>query len=210
MGLQTGSPVGNIISQEEIYIEGAAYVFIQDSRATPLNNPDADSYYWGMSGTSTYPVYTLGCIQDVSLGEDVTVNAVRCDTVGDKDVVQRRNYLEVTLTITSIFPLPVLSMIMNASTPLSGSGKEKMGIGAIDNSRKFMVYMPKVYDTVANDYVLFHLHQAKFVDAWSLGMKSGEPWQLTGLRLRAFADDTKPANQSFATVVRFDASAITP
>jgi len=29
------------------------------------------------------PIYSLGCIQDVKLTEDVTLNMIRCDTVGD-------------------------------------------------------------------------------------------------------------------------------
>lgn len=205
MTLQTGTPLGSITYQEDLYLEGAAYIFFQDSTATPLNNPDSDGFYWGLSGTTAYPVYNLGCVQDVSLGEDLTVNAVRCDTVGDKDVVQRRNYLEVTLTITSLFPLSVLAPIMNASLPTThAAGHEKMGFGPVDNSKSYHVYMPKVYDTVAADWVMFHLHKAKFVDAWSLSMKSGEPWQLTGIKLRAFADDTKPSNQTFASIARFD------
>ena len=67
MGLLTGTPLGTIVSQEDLYVEGAAYVYFQDATATPLNNPDLDSYYWGLSGTASYNVYNLGCIQDVSL-----------------------------------------------------------------------------------------------------------------------------------------------
>jgi len=208
MGLLTGTPLGTIVSQEDLYVEGAAYVYFQDATATPLNNPDSDSYYWGLSGTASYNVYNLGCIQDVSFGEDVTVNAVRCDTEGDKDVVQRRNYVEVTLTVASLFPLSVLAPVMNASTPVKSGGWEKMGIGPIDNSKRYHIYMPKVYDEVTGDFVIVHIHKAKFVDAWSLSMKSGEPWTLTGIKMRGFADSTKPSGQSFATVVRADSSAL--
>lgn len=208
MALVTGTPVGNIVSQDDITLEGAAYVYFQDATATPLNNPDGEIYYWGLSGTSTYPAYNIGCLQDMALGQDVTVNAVRCDTIGDKDVVQRRNFLEVTLSISSFFPLTVLRHILSASVPNVTGSIEKMGIGKINNNQYYMVWMPKVYDEVAGDYVAFHLHRAKFVDAWSIAMRSGEPWQLTGIRLRGLVDEDKPAGQEFATVIRADVSAV--
>ena len=61
-----------------------------------------------MSGTATYPVFQIGCVQDVSLTEGVTMNAIRCDTIGDKGMIQRRDYVEFNLTITSQFPLATL------------------------------------------------------------------------------------------------------
>ncbi len=54
-GLVTGTPIGNSPSQENTYIEGAASIFVQDYRANPLYNSDAQGYYWGLSGTSSYP-----------------------------------------------------------------------------------------------------------------------------------------------------------
>jgi hypothetical protein len=71
-----------------------------------------------------------------------------------------------------------------------------------------MAYCPKVYDEDTGDYLLFHLHKAQFVDAWTINMKSGEPWTVNGLKLRAYADDTKPAGQLFGVVVRSDESAL--
>ena len=41
MTLATGTPLGTIISQEALYIEGAPTIFFQDYRANPLNNPEA-------------------------------------------------------------------------------------------------------------------------------------------------------------------------
>jgi len=209
MGLSTGTPLGTIIAQEDLYIEGAPYIYFQDAQAGELNTPDAQGFYWGLSGTSVYPVYNLGCVQDVSLGEDVTMNMVRCDTVGDKDAIQKRNHLEVTLSITTILPLTVLYHILKASVPTQSGGMlEEMGIGSINNSRNYHVYMPKVYDEDVGDYLAITLHKAKFVDAFTIGMKQGEPWQITGIKLFAFADTTKPDAQSFATIIRADASAI--
>lgn len=209
MALVTGTPVGTITSQTEIYLEGAPNVYFQDATATPLHNPDAAGYYWGMSGTATYPVYQLSCYTDVALGEDLTINAVRCDTVGDKSAVQKRNYIELTLTVSTLFPLTVLSHILNISTPATGlTDIEEVGIGKVNNNRYYMVYLPKVYDDDTGDYVLIHLHRAQFVDAWSIAMTSGENWNISGIRLRGYADETKPAAQLFGVIVRADPSAI--
>lgn len=208
MALVTGSPLGVITSQEELYIEGAPYIYFQNAVANPRYNPDVDGYYWGMTGSASNPVYNIGCVQDVSLTEDVTLNSVRCDTVGDKDAIQKRNHLEVNLTILSQYPLAVLAQMMNLSTPLLVGKLEKVGIGAISNTKNWMVYMPKVYDEDAGDYILIHLHKAKFVDAWTIDMRQGESWQLTGIKLWAFADDTKPAAQKFGVFVRADPSAL--
>jgi hypothetical protein len=206
MTLLTGTPLGTITNQDDLYIEGAPYVYFQDYSAPVI--ADGNGYYCNISGSVAYPVYLLGCVQDVSFGEDVTMNMVRCDTIGDKDAIQKRNHLEVTLSITTILPLTILYHILNASVPLVVGDVEKMGIGAINNARNYHVYMPKVYDEDTGDYLAITLHKAKFVDAWTIAMKQGEPWQLTGLKLFAFADSTKPDAQSFATIIRADVSAI--
>ena len=208
MALITGTPVGNVDSQDEIYLEGAPNIYIQQYEASPLNNPDADGYYWGMSGTTTYPVFSIGCVQDVSLTEGLTMNAIRCDAVGDKGTIQRRDYVEFDITILTPFPLSSLRHLLNMSSPTVGTNVEKMGIGKINNNRFYMAYCPKVYDEDTGDYLLFHLHKAQFVDAWTINMKSGEPWTVNGLKLRAYADDTKPAGQLFGVVVRSDESAL--
>ena len=208
MALVTGTPIGNVDSQDEIYLEGAPNIYIQQYEASPLNNPDADGYYWGMSGTTTYPVFSIGCVQDVSLTEGLTMNAIRCDAVGDKGTIQRRDYVEFDITILTPFPLSSLRHLLNMSSPTVGTNVEKMGIGKINNNRFYMAYCPKVYDEDTGDYLLFHLHKAQFVDAWTINMKSGEPWTVNGLKLRAYADDTKPAGQLFGVVVRSDESAL--
>ena len=208
MALVTGSAIGNVDSQEELYIEGAPYIYFQDYRATPLNNPDAANYYWGMSGTSTYPANLLGCIQSVSLTEGITMNDVRCDTVGVKDTIQKRDYIEFNLEIISQFPLSVLRHILKLSTPTVSAGVESVGIGQIDNTQSYMVYAPKVYSDTDADWLMFHLHKAKFVDAWTINMNYGESWRVTGLKLRAYYDETKPANQAFGVIKRWDASAL--
>lgn len=204
--IATGSAIGNVVSQEELYLEGAPYIYFQDDRATPLNNPDGQGYYWGLSGTTTYPAYLLGCIQDVSLTEGVTMNDVRCDTVGVKDTIQKRDYVEFQLTILSQLPLTVLSKIMNLSTPSTGTGYETMGIPQINNSIHYHVYAPKIYDESVPAWLMFYLHKAKFVDAWTMNMVYGGSWTLTGIKLRAYAADSYPSNELFGVIKRFDTS----
>lgn len=207
--LVTGAPVGSILAQEELYIEGAPYLYFQDATATPLNNPDADGFYWNLSGTVALPVYRIGCIQDVALTEGLTINQVRCDTIGDKATIQRRDYLEFSLSFTSLFPLSALRHMLNlGSVPVTGTDYEKVGIGSINNSQFYHFYAPKVYDDTTGDYVTFHLHRAQFVDAFTINMRSGEPWMVEGIKVRAYADETKPSNQKFAVIVRGDASAL--
>lgn len=207
--LVTGAPVGNIDPQEELYIDGAPYLYFQDTTATPLNNPDVSGFYWNLSGTSTYPVFRVGCIQDVSLTEGLTINQVRCDTIGDKATIQRRDYLEFAFTFTSMFPLSSLRHLLKlGSAPTVGTGFEKQGIGSINNNQFYMFYAPKVYDDTTGDFVAFHLHRAQFVEAFTLNMRSGEPWMVEGIRIRAYASETMPAAQKFATVIRGDLSAL--
>jgi hypothetical protein len=208
MALVTGTPIGNVDSQEELYLEGAPYIYIQDNRADPLFNPDADGYYYGMSGTATYPVIAIGCIQDVSLTEGLTMNDVRCDTIGVKDTIQKRDYVEFDLTILSQLPLSTLRYMMNLSPATVSSTQEKVGIGGINNSIHYMAYAPKVYNDDAAGWLLFHLHRAKFVDAWTLNFNYGESWTLTGVKIRAYADEDKPAGQRFGVIVRTDDAAL--
>ena len=208
MPLSTGTPLGTINSQEEIYLEGAPYIYIQDATAVPLFNPDNAGYYWGMNGTTAYPVNAIGCVQDVSLTEGITMNNIRCDTIGDKGVIQRRDYVELNVTILSLFPLSELKTFLNLSTATVSTGLEKVGIGGINNQRYFMAYCPKVYDEDTGDYIMMHFHRCQFVDAWTINMKSGEPWTVTGLKLRAFADETKPSQMKFGVIVRSDKSAL--
>lgn len=206
--LITGTPVGNVLSQEDLYLEGAPVIIIQDYNASLLNNPDSDGYYWGLSGTSTYPANIVGCVEDVSLTEGLTMNDVRCDTDGVKDTVQRRDYVEFNMTIKSLFPLSISNTFLNLSPATTGTDKEKVGIGAINNAKSYHVYAPKVYDEETGDLLIFNLHKAKFVDAWTIEMRYGDNWVISGVKLRAYADTTKPAAQKFGVIVRHDPSVL--
>lgn len=209
MALVTGTPLGQITSQEGTYIEGAPYIYFQDNRANPLFNPDGQGYYYGLSGTSTFPVINLGCIQNVSLTEGLTMNDVRCDTIGVVDTIQKRDYVEFQLEILSQLPISVIRHVMNLGVaPTTGTGFETQGITRIDNAQRYMVYAPAVYNQSAAGWLLFHLHRAKFVDAWTLNMRYGDSWQLTGIKIRGYADESKPANETFGVIKRVDLAAL--
>jgi hypothetical protein len=209
MSLITGTPLGSLIQQEELYLEGAPTIFFQDVRATPLKNPDSLGFYWGMSGTTTYPVYQIGCLTDVSLADNLTLNDVLCDNVGVKSTIQQRNYVEFTMSVQSFFPFPVLRHLLKGGAVTETAPVEAFGLGQVNNSQYWMVYAPKVYDTDVGDYVAWHFHRCQFIDAFTINMSFGTPWQATGIRLRAFVDETKPAAQSFGVFVRSDVSAVT-
>ena len=209
MALVTGTPVGTITTQEDLYLEGSPNIYFQDYNASPLNNPDSDGFYWGMSGTSTYPVLEVGCPTDVSLTEDLTLNDVLCDNVGVKDTVQQRNYVQFEFTIQSFFPYDVLRHMLKGGAVTETAPTQKFGMGAVSQTQTWMVYAPKVYDIDAGDYVWIWLNKAKFVEAWTINMTFGSPWQMTGIRLRAYADTTKTQDQYFGMWGRSDASVIT-
>ena len=146
MALVTGTPLGNITSQEDIYIDGAPNIYFQDHNANPLFNPDGNGYYWGMSGTTTYPAKELACVTDVSLEQGITANDVRCDTVGLKATIQRRDYVDFIFSLQSLLPLSTFADISNFSPATVITDLEKVGIGTIDNNQFWMVYAPKVYN----------------------------------------------------------------
>jgi len=208
MALVTGTPVGNLDTQEDIYLSDAPSIYFQDYTADPLWNPDGDGFYWGLSGTTTYPAFEVGCPNDVSMTEDITINDVLCDNVGVKDTVQQRNYVQFEFTIRSFFPYQTLRHLLAGGAVTESSPTQKFGMGTINNTQFWMVYAPKVYDTDNGDYIWIHLNKAKFVEAWTVNMPFGSNWEVTGLRLRAFADTTKPSAQQFGMWGRADASVI--
>jgi hypothetical protein len=209
MALVTGAAIGNVISQDtEIYIEGAPWIYMQDYNADYLNPPDSDGYYWGMSGTTTYPVYSLACYEDVGLGEDLTVNAIRCDKFGDTAVIQKLNHLEFTFALSTLFPLTTTRPILRGSTVFTSAGLEKMGIGPINNNQYWRLYLPKVYDEDVGDYVSITIHRVQFVDAWTIAMPSGDKWMIGGITAWGLADESLPTAQQFATIIRSDLSAL--
>lgn len=210
MSLVTGTPLGTITSQEDLYIQGAPTLYIQDYTAGEAYAPDAQGFYWCLTGTVTYPITEVGCIADVSMTENLTINDVRCDSVGIKNTVQQRDSLDFVFTIKSFFPFTTLRHFVKGGTVTTTTANhtEKFGLGKINNNLYYHAYAPAVYDEDVGDLVSITLHRCKFVDAWTWNMPFGDQWNLTGLKLRAFADSTLPSAQQFATVVRCDASVI--
>ena len=208
MALVTGTPLGNLDLQEDLYLEGAPNIYIQNADANPLHNPDADGFYWGMSGTATEPVYEIGCPTDLSFSENVTINDVLCDNVGVKSTIQQRNYVQFTFTVQTFFPLQTLRILLKGGAVTETAPTQKFGFGPIDNNQYWMLYTPKVYDVANADYVWLHFHRTQFVDAFTINMPFGTPWSIVGIQLRAYADTTKPQAQWFGMFGRLDPSVI--
>ena len=207
MSLVTGTPPGTLNTQEEIYIDGAPTIFFQDYTASPLYNPDANGYYFGMSGTATYPVKELACITDVSFMQGITSNDIRCDTVGVKASILRRDYVDIQFSLQTFLPLSILANIMGLSPATVITDQEFVGIGTYNNNQFWHVYAPKVYDETAGDYLLIWLHKAQFVSPGDWQMRYGEPW-VQQFTLRGYADDTYPTSQLFGVIMRSDASVL--
>ena len=208
MPLVTGSPVGSLTTQEDLFLEGAPTIYFQRYEAPEWFSPDSDQFYWGLTGTTAYPVYEVGCPADVSFTENLTMNDVLCDNLGAKDTIRQRNYFELNFSVKSFFPLTVLTHFLIGGTVVQTSPTQKLPLGKIDNSVFWHVYAPKVYDESAGDYVWLMLHKCKFVDAFTINMAFGTPWTMTGIKLRSFVDATKPATQQFGMFGRADKSVI--
>jgi len=209
MALVTGTPLGTLNTMEDLFLEGAPTIYFQNASAPPLFNPDADGFYWGISGTVTYPGYEIGCPTDVSLTENLTMNDVLCDNVGVKSTIQQRNYFELTVSVRSFFPLDNLAYLLNFGPMVETAPTQKVPLGKINNNLYWHVYAPKVYDEDVGDYVWFYFHKCQYVDAFTINMTFGQPWTATGIKLRAFVDSTMPAAQQFGMMGRADASVVT-
>jgi len=208
MALVTGTPLGTINAQDDIYLDTAPSLWFQDATADPLNNPDGDGFYWGMTGTTTYPAFALECYEGVSLAAEYESNPIRCDTVGNKAQIQKLNHIDLTFTLKTLLPLDTLTRILRGGTVTTSAGAtEKMGIGQPNNQQYWHVYGALVYDETAGDYINLTLHRCQFVEAWNLTFNYGQPATLA-VTVRAFADTAKPADQLFMTVVRADPSAV--
>ena len=208
MTLVTGTPIGTLSTQEDLFLEGAPTIYFQDFNA-PVS-ADADGFYWLISGSVTYPIYEVGCPTAVSFTENLTMNEVLCDNVGVKSTIQQRNYFDFIFTIQSFFPLQVLTNLLNGGTVTENKTThvQKMPLGKINNAQYWHLYAPKVYDETAGDYVWIYMSKTRFVDAFTIDMTFGNAWKITGLKLRAFVDSTKPAAQQFGMFGRSDASVI--
>lgn len=203
----TGSAFGNVDEQSDIFIEGAPQVYYGKYSVPYMFNPDTSGFYWQLSGTTNNPVFALGCYENVTLSDNMDINDIRCDTVGHKGVIVKRNYVEIQLTLKSLMPFTNLAPLMNGSAVVAvpSEDTEFFGLGQVDNAQYYKVYMPKVYDEINGDYVSFTFHRCRFVSSGQLAMAYGNTWTLP-ITIRAFADTSLPTNQQFATVMRRDPS----
>lgn len=207
----TVTGVYNSIPQEQLFIEGAPSIFIQpipgSSDPGPRFNPDADGYYWGLTGTVAAPVYELGCYENVRLADNMDINSIRCDKTGDQGTIRKRNYVEVNFTLKSLLPLVVARHILNWSPVTENGNFEKTGIGVVDNNAYVRASLVRVYDPSNSDYVFFQIHRGQFIQNSDIQFTYGQPWQVD-VTLRGYADEDMPEAQAFVTVIRHDASAL--
>lgn len=199
-------PTGTINTQEDIYIEGGADLWFG---GVAKYSPDANGYYWGITGTSETPVYKIGCYENLQLADNLTMNDIRCDTVGVVGSITRRNFLELTFDLKQMLPLSELNHLLrwSGSLQVPADDVEYAGIGDIDQNVRHKVYFSRVYDLDTGDWISITGHRAQFEWSGAWQFRYGNPW-LVGVRCRLYADEDMPAAQRFATVVRYDPSVI--
>jgi len=209
LGTGTSIPVGPESPDEDIYLEGGPDIWYQDSDAPEAHNPDSDGYYWGISGSAAYPLIPLGCYDDLQLVDTRTSTVVTCASLGNVAQMQRRDALEVQLTVKSLMPLANLTHLIGGGAVVHNAAEEteKMGIGALPQNDFYHVFMSRVYDETVGDYVSITLHKVQWIEATPLKMAYGEPWTYA-IRGMALADSSMPAAQRFATWLRYDPSAL--
>ena len=209
MALVTGTPDGLVITQDEIYVDAAPPVFFQEIGPSVglLHNPGPDGFYHGLSGTTNYPVFQMGCIEGYSIASNIEINDIRCDTVGNKGTIQKMSHLDLTFTLKTLFPLTTVRHIMRGGPVTTTDGVEKMGIGQPNNQRYFYVYAPTVYDNETGDFFSITGFRCQFVEQWTLAQTYGQQASMD-VTIRMFADETKPADQLYASIFRADPSAV--
>lgn len=210
MTLSTGTatPTGQIITGEGIYIEGGPEVYFQSYDAGEANTPDSNGLYWGLSGTVTYPVYQIECYDNLQMIDDVAEKMITCQNLGEVDALQRRNHLQLTFTLKSLLPFDVLSRVLRggAVTVDAGDGTEGFGLGEI-RSLFYHIFFSRIYDQDTGDFLSVTFHKAKFTEASPLSTPYADAWSIP-VKMTAFADNTKPRDQRFGTVLRLDPSQI--
>ena len=201
------TPTGTSVEMED-YIEGAPEVYWGGEYA---QGPDVDGHYWGLTGTAANPVYHLGCYEDLSFGEDVTISDIICDTSGVEATVAKRNFLTLSFTLKSIFPFSALTQILKGGDVdrQLDEGTAGFGLGEIDNTAaaEFLCYFSLVYDINTDDFFSVTGHKCRFMDAFTMSFAYGEPVTVNAT-IRMHADRDKPVEQRFATFKRLDPSQI--
>lgn len=204
----TSTPTGQIITGDGIYIEGGSDVYFQDAAATLANNPDSDGFYYGLSGTSTYPIYQFECYDDFQLTDDVTMNPITCQNLGEVGSSQRRNHLGISLTLKSLLPFTILAPMLRGGpvTHNVTEETEKFGVGEIV-LKNYHVFFSRAYDLSTGDYISVTLPRVQVTEASPLSTPYADVWSIP-ITLTAYADTSKPRAQRFATWVRLDPSVL--
>ncbi len=214
MALLTGTPVGNLVTSQQIYVDTPPTFFFQEKFTAAgvdvgtLNNPDGEGFFWNLSGTTANPVYEGGCYEDFTFTDVREINMVRCDTEGDRLAIQKRTSMQITFTLKEFFKLTKLRHMLNMGPVTTTVGQtEKLGIGQIDNSKFYYAYFPSVYDPNTADHISVTLHRCQFTAAWAISYEFGNA-ATVGVEITGFADTTRPAPQLYGTVIRSDPSAL--
>lgn len=214
MALITGTPVGNVITPSELYVDQPPTFWFQERYTSSgasvglLNPPDADGFYWGLSGTTANPVYEAGCYENFQIADVRELNMIRCDTTGDRTAIQKRSSLNITFTLKSLFPFTKLRHMLNlGAVTQSGGALEKMGIGLIDNSKYYYIFLTSIYDQSTGDHLTLTGHRVQFTNAWQLSFPYGNAANVA-IQATLFADESRPSDQYFGTMIRADPSDI--
>lgn len=196
------APSGTIQLVDDVFLEGGPEFWFG---GVAKYSPDSDGFYWGLTGTVANPAYKLGCYTNFRLRDAIQMSEVRCDTIGVVSSIQKRNYLEVDFTLMSLFPLAQTRFMLKGGpvTHNAGNHTEAMGMGTIDNNLYYLAFFSRVYDDVNGDFISVTGHRTQFVDVWEMAWTYGAPYTL-GVKLRMYADTTKPAAQRFGTFLRYD------
>lgn len=198
------TPTGTINVAEDVFIEGGPDLWFG---GVLKYDPDDNNYYWGITGTPATPAFQIGCYQNFQLSDDLTVNEVRCDTVGVKQDITRRNFLEATFDLQALLPLSELRHLLRLSSALAvpGDNVEYVGIGEVNQQDIHLVYFSRVYDPDTGDWVSVTGTRCQFRWTGPLQLRYGEPW-MVGVTVRFYANEDLPTDQRFATMVRYDPS----
>lgn len=209
LGSGSATPVGPETDAESLYLEGGPSIWIQDSDANEANNPDSDGFYYGLSGSATYPLMELGCYDDLRLTDTRTSTEVKCAAQGVVQTMQRRDSLELSFTLKSLFPLNILTHIIGGGVVTHNTTEEteKMGVGALPQNDFYHVFASRVYDETIGDFIGMTFHKVQFIEASPLAMPYGEAWNYQ-VRALVLADSGKPSAQRFYTAVRWDPSVL--
>ncbi len=214
MALITGTPEGNLIASQDLFLDVPPTFYFQENKDGSgnavglLNNPDGDNFFHGLSGTTANPVFEGGCYENFVFTDVRDINMIRCDTDGDKGAIQRRNQLTVTFTLKEFFKLTKLRHMLNLGAVTTTAGAtEKVGIGQIDNTKDYYIYFPSIYDPNTGDFLTVTLFNAQFTLAWAMSFTYAQPATVT-IQVTGFADPAKPSDQLFGSIIRADPSAI--